>query len=40
MITIYHNPECGTRGTHRQRYAMGEEAVIIEYLKHPPTPER
>jgi arsenate reductase (glutaredoxin) len=40
-VTIYHNPACGTS---RNALAMirqsGEEPVIIEYLKTPPTRER
>ncbi|MDE2318664.1 MAG: arsenate reductase (glutaredoxin) [Rhodospirillales bacterium] len=37
-ITIYHNPDCGTSrnvlGLIRER---GEEPIIIEYLKNPPS---
>jgi arsenate reductase len=40
-VTIYHNPLCGTS---RNVLAMirtgGEEPVVIEYLKAPPTRER
>ena len=40
-VTIYHNPACGTS---RNVLAMirhsGEEPVVIEYLKTPPTRER
>jgi arsenate reductase len=40
-VTIYHNPNCGTSrnvlGMIRQ---SGEEPVVIEYLKNPPTRER
>jgi arsenate reductase len=40
-VTIYHNPKCGTS---RNVLAMirqnGEEPVVIEYLKNPPTRER
>jgi arsenate reductase len=40
-ITIYHNPDCGTS---RNALAMirqsGEEPVIIEYLKTPPSRAR
>jgi arsenate reductase len=40
-ITIYHNPACGTS---RNMLAMirqsGEEPVVIEYLKTPPSRER
>jgi arsenate reductase len=38
-ITIYHNPDCGTsRNTLAMIRASGEEPVVIEYLKHPPSP--
>ncbi len=40
-ITIYHNPACGTS---RNALAMirqsGEEPVVVEYLKTPPSRER
>ncbi len=40
-ITIYHNPNCGTS---RNVLAMirnsGEEPVVIEYLKTPPSREK
>lgn len=37
-ITIYHNPSCGTsRNTLEMIRRSGEEPVIIEYLKNPPT---
>ena len=37
-ITIYHNPNCGTsRNTLEMIRRSGEEPVIIEYLKNPPT---
>ena len=40
-VTIYHNPNCGTS---RNVLAMirqgGEEPVIVEYLKNPPSRER
>jgi arsenate reductase (glutaredoxin) len=40
-ITIYHNPACGTsRNTLAMIRQSGEEPVVIEYLKHPPTRER
>ena len=40
-IVIYHNPECGTsRNTLAMIRASGEEPVVIEYLKHPPSRER
>jgi len=38
VITIYHNPVCGTsRNTLAAIRAAGHEPVIIEYLKTPPT---
>lgn len=37
-ITIYHNPRCGTsRNTLAMIRNSGEEPVIVEYLKTPPT---
>jgi len=40
-ITIYHNPKCGTlRNTLAMIRQSGEEPVVIEYLKNPPTRER
>lgn len=40
-VTIYHNPACGTsRNTLAMIRASGEEPVVIEYLKTPPTRER
>jgi len=40
-ITIYHNPDCGTsRNTLAMIRASGEEPVIIEYLRNPPSRER
>jgi arsenate reductase (glutaredoxin) len=37
-VTIYHNPDCGTsRNTLAIIRQSGEEPVIIEYLKTPPT---
>ncbi|GAA0774288.1 arsenate reductase (glutaredoxin) [Roseibium denhamense] len=37
-ITIYHNPNCGTsRNTLEMIRTSGEEPVIIEYLKTPPS---
>lgn len=39
-ITIYHNPACGTsRNTLAQIRNSGEEPVVIEYLKTPPSRE-
>lgn len=41
MITIYHNPDCGTsRNTLAMIRQSGEEPDIIEYVAHPPTRER
>ncbi|MBZ9742033.1 MULTISPECIES: arsenate reductase (glutaredoxin) [unclassified Mesorhizobium] len=40
-VTIYHNPDCGTsRNTLAMIRASGEEPVVIEYLKHPPSRNR
>jgi arsenate reductase len=40
-ITIYHNPDCGTsRNTLAMIRQSGEEPVVIEYLKNPPSRER
>ena len=40
-ITIYHNPACGTsRNTLAMIRQSGQEPVVIEYLKHPPSRER
>lgn len=40
-ITIYHNPACGTsRTTLATIRQSGEEPVVIEYLKTPPSRER
>jgi arsenate reductase len=37
-ITIYHNPGCGTsRNVLGLIRNSGEEPVVIEYLKHPPS---
>jgi arsenate reductase (glutaredoxin) len=41
MITIYHNPNCGTsRNTLTMIRQSGEEPEIIEYLKNPPSRAR
>jgi arsenate reductase (glutaredoxin) len=41
IITIYHNPNCGTsRNTLAMIRQSGEEPAVIEYLKNPPTRER
>jgi arsenate reductase len=41
MITIYHNPACGTsRNTLAMIRQSGAEPEIIEYLRTPPTRER
>ena len=40
-VTIYHNPACGTsRNVLAMIRQSGEEPVVIEYLKNPPTRER
>jgi arsenate reductase (glutaredoxin) len=40
-ITIYHNPACGTfRNTLAMIRPSGEEPVVIEYLKTPPSRAR
>jgi arsenate reductase len=40
-ITIYHNPACGTsRNTLAMIRKSGEEPIVIEYLKEPPTRAR
>ena len=40
-IIIYHNPACGTsRNTLAMIRQSGEEPVVIEYLKEPPTRAR
>jgi arsenate reductase (glutaredoxin) len=40
-VTIYHNPACGTsRNTLAMIRQSGEEPVVIEYLKNPPTRAR
>lgn len=40
-ITIYHNPACGTsRNTLAMIRQSGEEPVVIEYLKNPPSRAR
>jgi arsenate reductase (glutaredoxin) len=40
-ITIYHNPACGTsRNTLAVIRQSGEEPVVIEYLKNPPSRAR
>ena len=40
-VTIYHNPACGTsRNTLAMIRQSGEEPVVIEYLKTPPTRQR
>ena len=39
-ITIYHNPDCGTsRNTLAMIRQSGEEPIVIEYLKTPPSRE-
>ncbi|MBY0381468.1 MAG: arsenate reductase (glutaredoxin) [Xanthobacteraceae bacterium] len=40
-VTIFHNPECGTsRNTLAMIRQSGEDPVVIEYLRTPPTRER
>jgi arsenate reductase len=40
-ITIYHNPNCSTsRNVLAMIRQSGEEPLVIEYLKNPPTRER
>ena len=40
-VTIYHNPACGTsRNTLAMIRRSGEDPVVIEYLKAPPTREQ
>ena len=40
-ITIYHNPDCGTSRNNLATIRQGgEEPVVIEYLKHPPSREK
>lgn len=40
-VTIYHNPACGTsRNTLEMIRLSGEEPLVIEYLKTPPSRER
>ncbi|WP_075575152.1 arsenate reductase (glutaredoxin) [Lysobacter antibioticus] len=39
-VTIYHNPDCGTsRNTLEMIRRSGEQPVVIEYLKTPPSRE-
>jgi arsenate reductase len=39
-VTIYHNPKCATsRNVLAMIRQSGEEPVVIEYLKHPPSRE-
>lgn len=40
-VTIYHNPDCGTsRNTLEMIRQSGEDPIVIEYLKTPPTRAR
>ena len=40
-VTIYHNPNCGTsRNVLAMIRQSGQQPVVIEYLKNPPTRER
>lgn len=37
-VTIYHNPSCGTsRNTLAMIRQSGEDPIVIEYLKNPPS---
>lgn len=41
IVTIYHNPACGTsRNTSAMIRASGAEVEVIEYLKNPPSREK
>ena len=40
-VTIYHNPKCGTsRNTLAMIRQSGEDPVVIEYLKDPPSRDK
>ena len=40
-VTVYHNPNCGTsRNVLAMIRQSGQEPLVIEYLKNPPTRER
>ncbi|MBN8945457.1 MAG: arsenate reductase (glutaredoxin) [Rhizobiales bacterium] len=40
-VTIYHNPDCGTsRNTLAMIRQSGEDPVVVEYLKNPPSRAR
>ncbi|MFC6490402.1 arsenate reductase (glutaredoxin) [Nitratireductor sp. GCM10026969] len=40
-VTIYHNPKCGTsRNVLALLRQAGEEPVVVEYLKNPPSREK
>jgi arsenate reductase (glutaredoxin) len=40
-VTIYHNPNCGmSRNVLAMIRQSGEEPIVIEYLKNPPSRER
>ncbi len=40
-VTIYHNPDCGTsRNTLAMIRASGEDPVVIDYLRNPPSRAR
>jgi len=40
-VTIYHNPDCGTsRNTLALIRQSGEEPVVIEYLRQPPSRDK
>ena len=41
IVTIYHNPACGTsRNTLAMIRQSGEDPEVIEYVKHPPSRAR
>jgi arsenate reductase len=40
-VAIYHNPDCGTsRNTLAMIRQSGEDPIVIEYLKNPPSRDR
>jgi len=40
-VTIYHNPDCGTsRNTLAMIRKSGEEPIVVEYLRNPPSREK
>ena len=41
MVTIYHNPACGTsRNTLKMLETLGQDSEVILYLENPPSRER